>query len=232
MKENSFISVIIPVYNAERYLSEAIESVLVQEVKPLEIIVVDDGSTDKSAEIIKRFKGDVYYQSQENKGAASARNLGVDLTKGSLLAFLDADDLWVSDKLELQIKALEEDSGLEMVFGNVEQFISPELDDEHRKRLRTDLGKMPGYHVGTMLVKKSSFQQIGPFNENLELAEFVDWFIRAKEMKVHYKMLPDVVMMRRIHTTNQGLYKQQHRKAYTSVLKAALDRRRAKNIHQ
>ena len=226
------ISVIIPVFNTERYLAEAIESVLMQAVKPLEIIVVNDGSTDESQKVASTFKNDICYLLQENKGASATRNLGINLAKGSLLAFLDADDVWTAHKLELQLKTLEDDPELDMVFGNVEQFISPELYAENRNRLRSELKIMPGYHVGTMLIKKSSFQQVGPFNENLQLAEFIDWFSRAEDMKLHYKMLPEVVMKRRIHTNNQGLYKLQHRKEYASVLKAALVRRRAENKHQ
>jgi hypothetical protein len=111
----------------------------------------------------------------------------------------------------------------------VEQFVSPELDAKNRNRLRPELKIMPGYHVGTMLIKRESFQQVGPFEESLQLAEFIDWFGRAKEKESHYKMLQEVVMKRRIHTTNQGLYKRQHMKEYVSVLRAALDRRRAEN---
>ncbi len=228
----SLVSVIIPVYNGEKYLAEAIESVLMQAVKPLEIIVVNDGSTDGSEKVANTFKNDICYLLQENKGASAARNLGIKLAKGSLLAFLDADDVWTAHKLELQVKALEDDPNLDMVFGNIEQFVSPELDTENRNRLRSELKIMPGYHIGTMLIKRESFQQVGPFKEDLQLAEFIDWFNRAEDMKLHYKVLPEVVMKRRIHTTNQGLYKRQHMKDYARVLKATLDRRRAENKHQ
>lgn len=227
--KNATISIIIPVFNAERYLAEAIESVLMQSVKPLEIIVVNDGSTDKSEKVANTFKNDICYLLQENKGASAARNLGISLAKGSLLAFLDADDVWTAHKLELQLKALKKNPELDMVFGNVEQFVSPELDAENGNRLRSELKIMPGYYVGTMLIKRESFQQVGLFKEDLQLAEFIDWFSRAEDMKLHYKVLPEVVTKRRIHTTNQGLYKRQHMKDYVSVLKAALDRRRAAN---
>ncbi len=230
--ENATISIIIPVFNAERYLAEAIESVLMQAVKPLEIFVVNDGSTDESEKVAKRFANDVHYILQENKGASAARNRGINLAKGSLLAFLDADDVWTAHKLELQLKVLKNNPELDMVFGTVEQFVSPELDAENRNSLRSELKKMPGYHVGTMLIKRESFQQVGLFREDLQLAEFIDWFNRAEDMKLHYKVLPEVVMKRRIHTTNQGLYKRQHMKDYARVLKATLDRRRAENKHQ
>jgi GT2 family glycosyltransferase len=116
-----------------------------------------------------------------------------------------------------------------MVLGHIEQFVSPELDTENRNRLRSELIIMPGYHVGTMLIKRESFQQVGLFREDLELAEVIDWFSRAKEMKLHYKMLPEVVMKRRIHKTNQGIYKREYRTEYLKVLRATLYRRRAEN---
>jgi len=232
MENSLMVSVIIPVYNGEKYLAEAIESVLMQAVKPLEIIVVNDGSTDESAKVANTFKNDICYLLQENKGAAAARNFGINLAKGSLLAFLDADDVWTAHKLELQLNALEDDPKLDMVLGIVEQFVSPKLDAENRNRLRAELKIMPGYHVGTMLIKRESFQQVGPFKENLQLAEFIDWFNRAESMKLKYKMLHEVVMKRRIHTSNQGVYKRNHMKDYVSVLKAALDRRRAENKHE
>src|ERR1700758_706720 len=102
MNEKSLISVIIPVYNAEKYLAEAIESVLAQTYRPIEVIVVDDGSTDSSADIAKRFAS-VRYCFQSHSGLGATRNRGIDLSQGKFLAFLDADDLWVEDKLTHQM---------------------------------------------------------------------------------------------------------------------------------
>ena len=122
------ISVVIPVYNGERYIGEAIKSVLAQKHRPLEIIVIDDGSTDGTAKIIQQFGDPVQYHYQPNAGLGATRNAGATIAKGEFLAFLDADDLWVSNKLQLQLQQFEEDSSLEISFGNVSQFHSPELD--------------------------------------------------------------------------------------------------------
>ena len=124
-EHQNLVSVIIPVYNGERYLGEAIESVLAQTYKEVELIVVDDGSTDKSAAVARCFT-DVRYCFQPNSGIGAARNQGADLARGGLLAFLDADDRWVRDKLLWQTKALAADNELAMVFGHVQQFPSPE----------------------------------------------------------------------------------------------------------
>jgi len=93
MRANSLISVIIPVYNGERYLAEAIESALGQHYRPIEIILVDDGSTDRSAEVAKQVSQSIRYLYQAHGGAGAARNAGVDLAPGEFLAFLDPDDL-------------------------------------------------------------------------------------------------------------------------------------------
>ena len=143
--ENADISVIIPVYNAEHYLAEALDSVLAQEIEPLEILVVDDGSTDGSATIARRYADRVRFYQQANRGAAFARNRGIELSKGSLLAFLDADDLWMPSKLNVQVNALEDQPELDMVLGTVMQFISPEVDNRYRPTLRQALETMPAY---------------------------------------------------------------------------------------
>jgi len=107
MKQNPLISVIIPVYNGERYLAEAIESALAQTWEPVEIIIVDDGSTDGSADVASRFASSVKYDLQPHAGPGAARNRGARLARGDYLAFLDADDLWLKEKLKLQMAAMQ-----------------------------------------------------------------------------------------------------------------------------
>jgi glycosyltransferase involved in cell wall biosynthesis len=221
------ISIIIPVFNAERYLDEAIQSIYDQKYSPLEIIVIDDGSTDNSGNIGKYYPDIIVHQFRNSKGAAAARNKGIRMATGTLLAFLDADDIWIRNKLLLQYYEIKSDPQLDMIFGMTEQFISPELEKEPgSQRLREEFKEMPGYLMGSMLIKKESFLQVGFLNENLQLAEFIDWFERAREMGLKHKMLTDIVLRRRIHLTNQGITKRGHQKDYIKVLKAALERRR------
>ncbi len=228
--ENRSISVVIPVYNTEKYLGKAIESVLQQEEKPLEIIVVDDGSTDNSVRIAQQFGDKIKLLKQEtNKGCGAARNRGVKQAKGTYLAFLDADDLWIEGKLENQLRYLENNPETDMIFGNVDQFVSPELPDENKNKLRDELKTMPGYVAGTLLIRKEAFLKAGWFDEKLELGEFIDWFSRAKDMGLKFHLSEDIVLKRRIHTTNIGISKRQHLKDYTTVLREALARKRAKN---
>jgi glycosyltransferase involved in cell wall biosynthesis len=226
------VSVIVPVFNAERYVADAINSILRQTSSASEIIVVDDGSTDASAEVVKSFGSAIIYCYQGNRGAAAARNKGIRLAAGAFLAFLDADDLWTPDKLRRQLDLFGARADIQIVFGKVEQFVSPELDSRFQSRLRPELKRMPGYHVGTMLIETDAFHGVGYFNEELQLGEFIDWFDRAQQSNLRHDMVEDVVMRRRIHETNQGLFKREFRKDYITVLKAAIDRKREHSASQ
>jgi glycosyltransferase involved in cell wall biosynthesis len=128
------ISAVIPVYNGELYLAEAISSALNQTSPVAEIIVIDDGSQDRTAEVVKQFDGKVRYYRQPRAGAGAARNLGVEKAAGDLIAFLDADDLWLPEKTALQLALLSADETCEAVFGGVEEFFSPELNMRRRRR--------------------------------------------------------------------------------------------------
>ncbi|MVM38679.1 glycosyltransferase [Spirosoma sp. HMF3257] len=123
------ISVIIPVYNAAPYVKECIESVLAQTRQPQEIIVINDGSTDQSLDIVTPYAEQCLIQlhTRENRGVASTLNEALELVSGDLVAFLDADDVWLSDKLRQQVMHLQNDPALDACFGHVRQFISPGL---------------------------------------------------------------------------------------------------------
>ena len=113
------ISVVIPAYNAARFLAATLESVLAQSYPVSECIVVDDGSVDSTADIVGEFEARVTLVSQTNQGVAAARNRGVLEATSELIAFCDADDVWRKDKLELQVQALAEDPGVSAVFCGV-----------------------------------------------------------------------------------------------------------------
>ena len=113
------VSVVIPVHNGEEYLREGIESVLAQTHDRVQVIVVDDGSSDESARVVQSFGSLVRYCYQPQRGAAAARNRGVELADGGWIAFLDADDLWEPDKLRKQLLAFADDAAADMVFGHV-----------------------------------------------------------------------------------------------------------------
>lgn len=228
MNLKPLISVIIPVYNSEKYLSEAIESVLSQTDCNLDVIVVDDGSTDNTAKVVDSFGSQVRYNYRMNGGPAAARNHGVALARGDFFAFLDADDLWTADKITRQWMAFEADPELEMAFGHVRQFYSPDLSEEEKVKINIPVEIIPGHLPSTMLIKKKSFFRVGIFREELKIGDFIDWYARAVDLNLKSIMLRDVVLVRRIHSTNMGITHRNQRSGYVHALKAALDRRRAK----
>jgi glycosyltransferase involved in cell wall biosynthesis len=229
MTETSLVSVIIPVYNYDRYLGEAIESVLSQTYQHLEVIVVDDGSTDQSSEVARSFAGrGVRYCQQVHAGIGPARNKGVELARGDYFAFLDADDRWPQEKIELQLRAFESDSTLEMVFGQAVQLQNgPEWESGVKDRKLPAAGMVPGMVPGTMLIKRASFLRVGKFQGDWKVGEFIDWYARAVELQIRSLVLPDLLLWRRIHDSNQGVRERQSVSDYARVLKAKLDRKRA-----
>lgn len=114
------VSVIIPTYNSRKYIEEALNSVFKQTYKDLEIIVVDDGSIDGTEELLKKYKDQIIYIKKTNGGEASARNKGLEVAKGDHICFLDADDLYVDDKIEKQIKTLNSFKDIDVVYNDVE----------------------------------------------------------------------------------------------------------------
>ena len=229
MKQTPLVSVIIPVYNYARYLGEAIESVLGQTYRDVEVIVVDDGSTDQSGEVAKSFADrGVRYFRQDHAGIGPARNAGVELAQGDFLAFLDADDRWPEEKLERQLRAFENDPALEMVFGQALQLQNgPAWEAGVRDKNPIVDGAVPGMVAGTMLIKRDAFFRVGKFPGELKVGEFIDWYSRAVELQIHSLVLPDLFLWRRIHDSNTGVRERQSVSDYARVLKATLDRRRA-----
>jgi glycosyltransferase involved in cell wall biosynthesis len=229
MKNTPLVSVIIPVYNYDRYLGEAVESVLNQSYKHVEVIVVDDGSTDRSGEVAKSFAGrGVRYCHQDHAGIGPARNKGVESAEGEFIAFLDADDRWSLQKLERQLNAFESDETLEMVFGQALQLQNgPEWKAGVREYKPSVAGMVPGMVPGTMLIKRAAFFRVGLFKGDLKVGEFIDWYARAVELNVRSLVLPELFLWRRIHDSNQGVRERQSVSDYARVLKAKLDRKRA-----
>jgi glycosyltransferase involved in cell wall biosynthesis len=224
--EGRLISVMIPAYNAAPYLAEAIESALSQTYEPLEVIVVDDGSDDGTLDVARSFGERVRCARQERGGNGAARNAAVVLARGSFFAFLDADDRFTSEKLSLQMQALDADPDLDVVFGLVREFVSPELPEQIRAGIRPAAAPQPWASPNLMLIHRASFERVGEFATNLRVGVTVDWFARATEAKLKTLVLPKIVLERRLHTQNNGIREQDARQQYIQVLRASIQRRR------
>lgn len=222
------VSVVVPVHNCQRYLTQALRSVLDQTYRHLEVVVVDDGSTDGTPEILGRMSHPALRSIRHSHaGTAAALNRGIEETDGALVSFLDADDLWTPTKLALQVAALARDRQLDLVFGHLRQFHSPELTAAQRATIACTARPIPGVHRGTMLIRREVLVGVGPFSSAWRVCEFVDWYARAMALGLRSVVLPDVVMLRRLHSSNSTLSAPETRVEYVRIARAALHRRRA-----
>jgi glycosyltransferase involved in cell wall biosynthesis len=212
-----FVSVIIPVYNGARFISEAIKSACMQNYDPIEIIVVDDGSTDDTSSIVQSFK-DIRYIYQPNQGVAAARNTGIHNSRGELIAFLDADDYWASNKLNLQVDCLLKHPNVGYILGMQRNFLEYGIErpfwirEEHL--LKEHIGFMP-----TLLIRKGIFDTVGLFNPDYIISSDVEWFSRVADASIPRMVVPEVVLYRRIHNSNLG-YQLKGESANPLMLKA------------
>ncbi len=200
------VSVIIPVYNGERFLAEAIQSVLEQTLLPDEIVVVDDGSTDDSAAVVACFATQsrlpIHYVFQQHGGPAAARNRGLELAQGGIIAFQDADDLWTTFRLAIQLRLLVRHPTVHAVIGRTQFFYENTAPAEFTALVDATLSPhwFLGMHSG--LYRRSAFEVVGPFNAALRYHEDIDWFRRARAANLIIHPHEDVVLLHRRHADN------------------------------
>ena len=178
---NPLISVMIPTCNREKYIQEAIDSVLAQDYRPLEVIVVDDGSTDRTADIVKQYDpGIVKYYYQKNAGIAAARNACVARSSGEFLAWLDSDDRYLPGKLTAQMQYLSENPQCDIVFTLYENFFDNEqFKNQHGQVKANDIfpSNSNSFHV-TMLAYRAMVLRVGGRDISLKAYEDLTWISR------------------------------------------------------
>ncbi|MEO7361502.1 MAG: glycosyltransferase family A protein [Gemmatimonadaceae bacterium] len=226
------MSCVIPVFNGQQYIGETIESVLQQSVSVDDVIVVDDGSTDDTAQIVRSFGNRVRLIPQNNAGPAAARNHGVQAATGAFLTFQDADDLWCSEKNALQLGAFADDPSLMICVGHIENFTSPDVPaDMQLPEFSARAKPLAGYTTPGMMVRAEVFGVVGPFNEALKHTDAGEWFKRARAVGVRERLLPDVVVRRRLHINNRSrVFADESRAEFLQMLKAGLDSRRGGGV--
>lgn len=186
------VSVVIPAYNASQYIAMAIDSVLDQTLKVDEIIVIDDGSTDRTREVVAKYEAKgVRYVHQHNQGSACARNKGVELASGRYIAFLDADDFWLPNKINLQVRTFKENPGLALVsgdqifwdqdksFNKVREFSRRQWDSDSTKQIIFE--NIVG-NPSMVMVKRSVLQQAGLFDAKIRFGDDWDMWMRVSEI--------------------------------------------------
>lgn len=204
------VSVIIPVYNGELYIGQAIESILSQSYKNTEIIVVDDGSTDNSAKIIKEFE-QVKYIYQPNSGPSAARNRGIAASKGKYIAFLDSDDMYREDKIEKQVRALEQDHNADVVYNDC-QVVDKDLNyintlrsegiyNNERDFLCILLFRQIIPIPPSIMLRRRCFEEGFLYNEKYKHAEDYELILRLAE-RYKFAYIPEPIYIYRRHESN------------------------------
>jgi glycosyltransferase involved in cell wall biosynthesis len=222
---SSFISVICPAWQAAATLAESLASVYAQTLPAGEVVVVDDGSTDKTSDIARTAGATVTRRA--NGGTPSALNAGIAETRGDLIAFIDADDLWPTDKLAMQARLLAANPGLAGVLGLQKCFVSPEVPAEVAARYRLSETPEPAWLTGALLVRRSVLDSVGQFDPRMRAGHAVDWFDRARRLGTVFLVPQQTVLLRRIHPGSLS-----HRSAlsdagYALMARKAIQRRRA-----
>lgn len=221
------VSCIIPVYNGARFLGAALDSVFGQTWRPIEVIVVDDGSTDATPQVLAEYPHPLRVLRQENAGPARARNQGLALATGEFIAFQDADDLWVPDKLARQMACLLARPEVDLCLGHLQNFWEPELREvEERMQGHPVTQPQPAWGPPLMLARRALFDRVGGFDESLRKGEDTDWLFRAREKKATWEMLPEVILHRRRHGRNLTANWAEGHEGLAALLKRSIDRRR------
>lgn len=204
MSAPDLVTCVIPVFNGEKYLAEAIDSVLSQTHSVIEIVVVDDGSTDSTPEILKNFGAAVRSVRQENAGPAAARNRGIEQAKGEYIAFLDADDLWLAEKTAVQLLRFEDLPGPSTCTCLMQNFWAEELKEEAARMKDTDTARPQPGPSQTMIARREAFDLVGLFDASMTHRDTQDWIVRAREAGVRFDHIDEVLVHRRIHESNMS----------------------------
>ena len=227
MRHDSRVSCVIPVFNGERFLGEAIESVLAQTGFNIEIIVVDDVSIDGTKDTASQFGARVVYVHQPNSGASSARNRGIKRTSGEFITLLDSDDLWHSDKTAIQLARFDAQPNLAICTAHMENFWSNEakhevatLQDERLTEIQPNLGS-------SFMARRALFDTVGMLDDTLKHRDIQEFILRATDSGVLVETLPDVLVKRRIHGGNLSRHrKEEGDLELLAIARARIARRR------
>jgi len=220
------ISCIIAVYNGERHIARTLDNVLTQTLPLYEIIVVDDGSTDRTPEIVASYAPPVTRITQPNRGPGPARNRGILAARSPFLTFIDADDCWHPQKTERQWRFMEAHPEIQVSFTMIQN-----VDDADMERMergpREDQDAIPGYATQTMLARREVFDRVGLFHSRLRHCNETEWILRARELNVPMTLLPDTLVYRALHGKNLSIReREQSYQEHLQLLKNSLERRR------
>ena len=221
------VSVVMAAWNAARFIREALRSALDQTVRPALIVVVDDGSTDDTAAVAAAIDPCVTVLRREHADIGPARTAGVAATSTALVAFLDADDLWLPHKLERQLALMDADPTVGAVFCQMDEFNDPV--DAPPVGVRRPRHSVPAALTSTALLRRDLFDRLGPF-ASTPLGEWAEWWARARARGVREAYVPEVLVRRRLHSRNNSYVRRDDGEAFLAIARAHRRAMRAREI--
>jgi glycosyltransferase involved in cell wall biosynthesis len=223
---SALVSVVVPVYNGETYIGEAIDSILRQGNAPIEIVVVDDGSTDRSAAIAREAGVDVRVISQPHRGLPAARNHGLLEARGTYVGFLDCDDVWTEHKLAVQLEILGRHLEIAVVLGHTRRMWTSPCSDGVSVETRLD-DPVLALNLGAALIRRSVFDVVGRFDEAITHSHDWDWFMRARELEVVLVVHDEVTVLYRRHGGNMTNQWPESMTSFAQMIQKSIARRRS-----
>lgn len=197
------VTCVVPAFNAERYLEGALACLRAQTHRPIEIVVADDGSSDRTVELARAEGFPVSVVIQPTAGPAATRNLGIRHASGAFVAFLDPDDRWLPEKLERQLARFAARPELDCSVTNV-RIAWDDPDDPLARQLagHRRAGVVPGYATPTLLARRSVFDRVGFLDESRWFSDATEWFLRVLDAGLVVELLPEPLVERHVHASN------------------------------
>ncbi len=230
MTNSILISVIVPLYNGAKYLSQTIATLRALDYPALEIILVDDASTDESfalaTSLIEDATNITLLSHEVNQGPAAARNTALQAARGEIIAFLDVDDEWPEDSFAVRLQCLLDNPHIDIALGKVQCLREIPSEDEGAVPQRELSAQFVSFNIGAAFYRRGVFDKIGVYDPQLRYGEDTDWFMRAREAGVGLLVLPQTTLYYRLHEGGMTNGKAMTELNIAQVLKRSLDRRR------
>lgn len=219
------VSVVVPVYQGAAFLERALDSVRAQTYRPIETIVIDDGSTDDSADLAGR-REDVRCIRQAHAGVSTARNTGVAAARGAFIAFLDADDEWRPDKLARQVALLQSEPDVAFCFTELRHILAPGIERPSWTRPEQFERVHVGYLPSSVVIRAEVLLRVGLFDAAREVGEDTDWFFRAKDLGLRSAVVPECLVLKYVHGANLSSRVGDSHRAIMDIVRRSLQSRR------
>jgi glycosyltransferase involved in cell wall biosynthesis len=226
---DSAVSVILVVRNGERFLGEALDSVFLSETTPVEVLVIDGGSTDRTMEIARGFPL-TRVVAQEGTGIGSAYNQGIGLARGELLAFISHDDIWEPGKLDRQVGYMRDHPEVGYTVSMVRHFLEAGAQMPAGFRVELLERPVPGLLMEALVARPRVFRQVGLFDPRFLVSEDTDWFARARDARVPMAILPEVLVRKRVHGGNSSLTTPSINALLLRAMRGSIERKRRGKI--